>query len=447
MLPTLEDFRARFADADLAPVDINGDGPGFEAMCPTCPGTLRVFVDDGGRIQYECPSGCGRDQITDAIEFRTASPGGFAEQARSPLVFLTPAELRAQTPAAVDWIWWDYLARRTVTLLAGKPKAGKSTLAMALARAIAGGVEFLGRPTTRTGVVYVTEEAGSTLLHKLPTDEPNLHLLTRDNAWPKPEWRDLIAAAVEHAEATDSGVLVIDTLAFWAALGAEQEKDAGAAQAAMEAPLEAAAQDLAVLIPTHTRKGGGDDGDAVRGSSAFAGTADVILELERPQGTGHGRQRVLAALGRFPQTPGALLIDHDAATDSWRVVGEGVDRHDARAICDREALLEHLPADEQGLTRDELEAEIDSPHRQWAPQMQKLIDEGFATRDGEGRKGDPYRYRRIPDRFCADAAQGLGAEPELSGAYPVGGHQKEQTTKPLPAQRAETVDHPTTEDT
>jgi hypothetical protein len=366
---------------------------------------------------------------------------GIAEPPGSPLLFLTPAELRAQTPVAVNWIWQDYIAKRTVTLLAGKPKAGKSTLAMALARAVANGVEFLGRRTTRTGVVYVSEEAGATLLHKLPLDAPNLHVLTRDNAWPKPAWSDLISAAVAHAQVVGADVLVIDTLAFWAALGAEKEKDAGAAQATMDAVLEAAAQGLAVLIPMHTRKGGGDDGDAVRGSSAFAGTADVILELERQQGTGHGRQRVLAALGRFPQTPGALLIDHDAATDSWRVVGEGFDRHDARAICDREALLERVPAEAPGVTRQELEQEVGSPHRQWAPQMQKLIDEELVVRDGEGRKGDPYRFRRI---LRNPAAQHPRRNAEEAGSFLLRSRSEQQkepdtSTNPRRNACAETV--------
>src|SRR5215207_818556 len=61
------------------------------------------------------------------------------------LRFLTPIELLAQTPASVEWVWRDFLARGAVTLLAGKPKAGKSTLALGLARAITQGAEFLGR--------------------------------------------------------------------------------------------------------------------------------------------------------------------------------------------------------------------------------------------------------------------------------------------------------------
>jgi hypothetical protein len=94
-LPTIADFRRQFDRAGLVPVDLNGAGPGFEAMCPTCPRTLRVFVDDDGRIAYDCPSGCGRDQITNEIEFRTASVGGFAREPEPAATSWAPVELAA----------------------------------------------------------------------------------------------------------------------------------------------------------------------------------------------------------------------------------------------------------------------------------------------------------------------------------------------------------------
>jgi hypothetical protein len=41
---------------------------------------------------------------------------------------------------------------------------------------------------------------------------------------------------------------------------------------------------LAVLMLRHERKGGGEVGESGRGSSAFAGAVDVILQLKRPEG-------------------------------------------------------------------------------------------------------------------------------------------------------------------
>ena len=118
---------------------------------------------------------------------------------------------------------------------AGKPKVGKSTLALALVRAIRSDAgTFLGRRVRQTNVVYLSEEGGSTLLHKLPADDPGLHILTRDNAYPRPSWPELISAAVDRALAVGAELLVVDTFPYWAALAAEREKDAGAVQEAME---------------------------------------------------------------------------------------------------------------------------------------------------------------------------------------------------------------------
>src|SRR5437773_2730901 len=75
-----------------------------------------------------------------------------------------------------------------------------------------------------------------------------------------------------------------------------------------------------VLVPLHQRKGGGEDGEGVRGSGAIAGTADIVLELERVQ---QPRERALLALSRYPSTPGSLIIEHDPATGAWKAIGEG----------------------------------------------------------------------------------------------------------------------------
>jgi len=62
------------------------------------------------------------------------------------LPFVGAHELRAQTPPEPDWRWTGYVAPGAVTILGGKPKAGKSTLALALAEAVATEAPtFLGR--------------------------------------------------------------------------------------------------------------------------------------------------------------------------------------------------------------------------------------------------------------------------------------------------------------
>jgi hypothetical protein len=349
------------------------------------------------------------------------------DDARLP--FVTAAELRATTPAEPAWLWSGYLAPGALTLLAAKPKAGKSTLAVAISEAAAAGARsFLGRPIGEGPVVYCSEETPATLAHNLPAID-GIRVLTRDAMWPKPSWAELVAGSVEECKRIGAVLLVVDTFAYWAALPKDAEKDAGAAQAAMQPLIDATRDGLPVLVPLHQRKGGGEDGEGVRGSGAIAGGADIVLELERLQ---QPRERALLALSRYPSTPGSLIIEHDAATGAWKAIGEG-ERADARSITDRRAILTALDGG-SALTRQELEDATDAPERQWHGQLEALIEQGKVRRIGAGKKGDPYRFQILRTDSAQHCAESPPAAASFSAAHPVGVQQKEADAAPNGAQ-------------
>jgi len=313
------------------------------------------------------------------------------------LVFRSPEEVRASTPEERAWVWEGYLAEGAVTLLAGKPKGGKSTLAFAVAEALVTGARtFLGRRLAPAPVVYVSEEGDATARDKLPPDGSAMRVLTRSAAWPRPSWTALIAVAVEEADRAAASLLVVDTLAFWSDLAKDEEKDAGAAQATMGALVAAAEAGLAVLLVHHQRKSGGEEGDAIRGSGALTAAVEALVELERVPESPPGHRR-LVAVARWPEAPGMLLIERDAATAAWRVLGEGTGRDDAGRIGWRDALVRALPIDEPGATHDDLKETLGAERPKWMPALKELVDEGAALRSGEGKKGSPFVYRRAPD--------------------------------------------------
>ncbi|MEA2190750.1 MAG: hypothetical protein QOI73_871 [Solirubrobacteraceae bacterium] len=366
--------------------------------------------DHGARVLCDrCAASPPPTRAATALDVQAPARNGTS--AAAPLRFLTVAELRALTPREPTWIWNGYLAAGSLSLLAGKPKAGKSTLAFALSTASSSGAtSFLGRDVLPGAVVYVSEEGSGTLLHKLPEDGAGLHLLTRDEAWPKPEWPMLVGAAVDHARKVGARLLVIDTAAYWAALPAEREKDAGAVQGVMFPLVRATREGLAVLLVHHARKAGGEDGDAVRGSGAWAGSVDTILELERPAETAPPTQRLLLGLGRYPQTPACALIDHDPSTGSWALTGHAEDRRGARSATMRSAVLAAL-ADGEERTRPELEEATGTTWRELLDAVNALVTAKLIDRGGEGRKGSPYIYRKAvadppPQKATAPTASG-----------------------------------------
>ncbi len=154
------------------------------------------------------------------------------------------------------------------------------------------------------------------LSHSFPADpipigpetnvSPPIYVLPRHDAHGTP-WADVVTQATAFAIGHGLGVLVVDTWNAWASLGGEDENQAGAVLNAVTPLGEAAAPGLAVLLIAHQRKGGGEHGEAIRGSSALAGAVDVVVELERLKGE-HRSARIVRSVSRFPSTPDELVL-------------------------------------------------------------------------------------------------------------------------------------------
>ena len=266
------------------------DGP-WRAQCPLCaslsePDDLPLTITNRGH--FRCRHRCDPEKIAAALD-------GSAPSLQLPtLPFVSAAELKASTPLEPFWVVDGYLAEGNITLLSGRPKAGKSTLAFDLSAAVANeAMGFLGKLVTGGPVVYVSEEPAATLAHKLP-DCDAMRILTRESVWPKPDWPTLVEAAVTEAQRVRAKLLVIDTLAYWASMPAEREKDSGAALAVMESAVYAAREGVAVFLPTHTRKGGGED------RACAAGPPGRLRRHHPRDGAHSGRSAVPRDLGAEP---------------------------------------------------------------------------------------------------------------------------------------------------
>ena len=345
-----------------------------------------------------------------------------AEREALTLGFLSWSEIRNSAPAEpeAESILSGYIVRGATSLLSGKPKVGKSTLASAIAEAVdADATDFLGCTVTGGAVVYLSEEGHATLAPKLP-DSSRSVALTRDGAWPKPSWAELIEGAVAKATEIGAVLLVVDALAFWASFAEGSEKDSGAAQATMDALGAATTAGLAVLIVHHQRKGGGEDGDAIRGSGAILGAVDVSMELER-LGEDSPRHRRLVAVGRWPSTPPVLVMDHDAETGGWRVVGQVANRQDAAALGLRERVLRALPGTQPGATEAELAGLVGVDKRKLG--LRELLSDGLVDRGGAGKKGDPFTYSKAPEKV----SEKVSSRADTNGGEKVSSPLREDT--------------------
>lgn len=325
-----------------------------------------------------------------AIRSAHSSPTGGEERM---LPFRTARELGSEVAEDVEWFVPGYAAAGAITELVGKIKsAGKTTLLTHAVRAITTGDPFLDRPTTQTGVVYLTEQSPTTFRVALA----RAGLLRSENVVVLP-WRDaagvpwpqVVAAAVAECQGRGCRVLIVDTLPRFAGLRGDAENNAGDADAAM-APLQLAAADgLAVVVVRHERKAGGDVGESGRGSSAFGGAVDIVVALKRGEGATRPSIRVLHALSRFDETPAELVVE--LTGDGYVALGDQASVAFADA---QDRLRRDLPSTaEAALSMTEIQARLEGLSRSTIERARDaLMTTGQVLRRGNGRKGDPFRY-------------------------------------------------------
>jgi putative DNA primase/helicase len=222
----------------------------------------------------------------------------------------TAEEFCSTVPDKPQWLIPGFLARGASTVLSAKIKKGKTTFILAAIRAILQEETFLGLPTVRVGVLYLTEQAGSSFRQALNraglTERTDLHVLRWADIAGQ-SWSEVCDKALRQVRRLGVGLLVVDTLGRFA--GIADENDAAAAREAMAPLLQATASGLAVLASMHDRKSGGEVGDSTRGSSQYGGDADIILNLRRLEGNGPANVRLLEALSRYEETPDKLVIE------------------------------------------------------------------------------------------------------------------------------------------
>jgi DNA-binding transcriptional ArsR family regulator len=341
-------------------------------------------------------------------EFDSSSKGVTNDETKGELPFAPLSVALANVPPEPPWTWDGYLAPGTITLLAGRPKVGKSTLLFGLFEALLSGQPFLERTTRAQGVLLLSEEREGTLAEKarLFGLDGRLHLLMRHQANGVP-WPEIMAMATSYCLAHELSVLAIDTWDKWTGLRGDAENNAGSVIEALEPLVQAAGAGLALPVLAHQRKSLGDFGEAVRGSNALTGGVDVVVELERPRSdvlAGDG-VRVLNAISRYASTPEALVI---ALTDEgYEARGDTLE---AQADAERAQVLAAIEALGEA-TAEQLAEETGIHKSTVLKHGNRLYEEKLVDRDGKGRRGSPFVFRHfvtgLRDESNSEAGNGL----------------------------------------
>ena len=272
---------------------------------------------------------------------------------------VTAAELQLMTFPPVQWTVEGYITGG-LTVLAGKPKLGKSWLALDIALAVArGGVAMGVRRCAKGTVLYAAlEDPGRRLqdrlckVHGVWNREPWPSNLT---FWTYGQMARLDAGGLDQLRAwikanPDAKLIIIDTLAKVRS-GPQGKESAYEADYREVGLLKALADETgaSIIVITHTRKMAADDAfDTVSGTLGITGAADTTLVLTRD-----GQGVTLNATGR-DVVEVEMAVEFDRELFRWREIGEAAA---VRRSDERGALLDALLEAGESMTSKELAAE------------------------------------------------------------------------------------------
>lgn len=264
-----------------------------------------------------------------SLNLETALKGARAVSAIRLLQNITPAdELGRKEFPPVRWAVPEIIPEG-LTILAGKPKAGKSTLALSLAASCACGGFALGTVQVEAGpVLYLgledPERRLQTRLARMMGGREwlprNLHLVAI-GGWARLDQGGLSAIAAWLDSHPNARMVVIDTLAKIRPprKGGRQGDLYAEDYAVLEGLQELAVlRGVAIVVVHHLRKAVGDEGvDEVSGSAGLTGCADGVATLKRNGDVGE-----LKVIGRDLEKDVELALQPDPATGAWRITGD-----------------------------------------------------------------------------------------------------------------------------
>ena len=283
------------------------------------------------------------------------------------------------------WIIPDILTEG-LAILAGKPKTGKSWMALNLAVATSAGGRALGSFCVDKGAaLYLALEdtprrLKSRLQQVLGGNSPpdGLHFM---NEWPRIDEGALPLLTKWLKEHPETRFVILDTLAkLWPK---PNGKDGSAYHADYDTVSAiktiADLHQIAILCVTHLRKSPTEDPlEQISGSMGISGSADTLLVLQRSRGKADAN---LLITGRDIEEQ-ELALRFDPVMGTWHHLG-GADEY--RRSQEQGKLVDILKDTEEPLSPAEIAEMLGSKRNSVQFLLGKLARDGIAKKVGHGR--------------------------------------------------------------
>jgi hypothetical protein len=306
-----------------------------------------------------------------------------------PPSVMSLAQLLAKETSLCSWIVQDILPAGGTSLLVGKPKEGKSTLARMLACDVVAGSPFLGRyPTTKGAVLYWAFEESE---HHVR--EHFLRLMaSASGAAIDPGLIDIgpggrESTAMQFAQTLERkqyALAIVDPLIRLVTLSDINSYALVYGELSKLVDLARKTR-THVMCVHHAGKGKRSGADVILGSQALFGAVDAALLLSR----GRGGRGVIKSHQRYGNDLAPVQLLFDPALGRFQIVSPQNDDQSNEPFEHR--ILEVLAG--EVLTEAEIRKGVGGNQSLTANALRRLVKEGRVLRDAAGKRKDPYRYR------------------------------------------------------
>jgi len=273
-----------------------------------------------------------------------------------------------------------------VTLLVGRPKMGKSWLALGIGIAVScGGRALSAREVTQGSVLYLALEDNERRLQKRCRKllEEN-HCIGLDFATRCPRLDEGGADVIEGwlQGHDDARLVIVDTLAKVRPQNNGRQNGYNEDYAVGEFLLPLAHQHgVAILVIHHTRKAEADDWmDEISGTTGLTGGVDGALVLRRTRGDADA---ILHVTGRDIEDDQDLALQWDQSRATWAIVGDADDYQQTTA---RRKVLQAVRAAGKPITTKEIAERTGDKYENIRQVVYKLEDSGEIHRAGGNNK-------------------------------------------------------------
>lgn len=290
-----------------------------------------------------------------------------------------------------EWVWDGLISEGSLILLAGAPKAGKTTFLFKLIAAMLKGDELLGRAVKKRRVLYYSEMPPSTdktwfdnylAAHYIDGEVFIRHAVDED--FQGKSWPEIVMVMAEEIEQLNINYVFIDTATEWLHFSKDEMNSVPDVKDKLR-PLQRFCQRLGITVQVNHHQPKYDSRPL--GSVAFAAVVDSILTMEKVDGITE-----LAVVGRS----GGGLVRFDYVAGEYKIIQSTDDGESSESKTKKEQLLEKIPYDPGRCTKGDLLRELSHIGQQtMSNYLGELKKDNLISCDGTSKALRYYRDRGV----------------------------------------------------